>query len=102
MMSASWSNVLDLYERALLDFEDGLRAGDKATLSFDFRLPEGLGPLPAELADAAAAVAEHAGRVEDQVRDAMAATAREQATVARARSHATRTRPPARFIDVEG
>lgn len=101
-MSASWSDVLDLYERALLDFEDGLRAGDQATLSFDFRLPVGLGPLPAELGEAAATVAEHAGRVEDQVRDAMAATAREQGAVARARSHATRTRPQARFIDVEG
>ena len=101
-MSGSWAEVLDLYGRALLDFEQGMAAGGAAGPAFDFTLPADLGPLPPELAGVASAVAELAARVEAGVRDAMAETAREQAAVSRARARMSKERPRAKFVDVEG
>ncbi|MGH8890400.1 MAG: hypothetical protein ACRDV3_11690 [Acidothermaceae bacterium] len=99
-MATSWSEVLDLYGRALLDFDAALGTGDPAHASFEFKLPSDLGPLPPELADVAANVAALSADVERHVREAMDETAHEQAAVTRARSLAARERRQAKFIDV--
>jgi hypothetical protein len=101
-MAASWAEVLDLYGRALVDLDRGLDAGEHATTGFTFELPPDLGPLPPELAATASEVAEMSERIESRVREAMAATAREQAAVTRARTRPVRERPPAKFVDVDG
>jgi len=99
-MAANWSDVLDLYGRALLDFDAALGTGDASHASFDFKLPDDLGPLPPELAEVAASIAALSADVERHVREAMDETAHEQAAVTRARSLAARERRPAKFIDV--
>jgi hypothetical protein len=98
-MAISWSEVLDLYGRALLDFEYELDNGSVG--EFTFTLPANLGPLPPELAPVAVDVAERSSRIEGRVREAMAQTAREQVAVTRARRRAARGRPRPRFIDIE-
>lgn len=100
-MSASWSDVLDLYDRALGDFQRQLEEGDTANARFDFALPPDLGPVPPELAEQALVVQEKSARVEERVRDAMTQTAREQAAVTRARAQATTARKRPAFVDVE-
>lgn len=100
-MTASWSDVFDLYERALNDFERQLDAGSASVARFDFEMPPDLGPLPQELADVAHVVRERSARVEERVRDAMTQTAHERSAVTRARAQATPTRRPPVFIDVE-
>jgi hypothetical protein len=100
-MAASWPDVLDLYGRALDDFERQLDDGADANARFEFAMPAGLGPLPRELADQARVVQEKSARVEERVRDAMAQTAQEQAAVTRARAQATAARKRPAFIDVE-
>lgn len=100
-MAASWSDVLDLYGRALDDFERQLDDGDNAGARFEFEMPRDLGPLPPELADQARVVQEKSARVENRVRDAMAETAHEQGAVTRARAHAIASRTTPRFVDVE-
>lgn len=101
-MAADWAEVLDLYGRALLDFDAALDSGDAAHAGFDFKLPDDLGALPPELADVAANVAALSADVERHVREAMDETAHEQAAVTRARSLASRERRRARFVDVNG
>ena len=99
-MAMTWAEVLDLYGRALLDFEHELDGGTVG--NFRFALPRDLGPLPPELAGTAAAVAERSARLEGRVREAMVETAREQVAVTRARRQAAREKPRPKFIDVEG
>lgn len=99
-MAASWSEVLDLYGRALLDVEHSLEQGAAATAQFTFTLPADLGPLPPELADVASNIAQMSARVEGHLRDAMHAIAAEQARLTKARRQTNRTRPPAKFVDV--
>lgn len=101
-MAATWAEVLDLYGRALLDFDAALDSGTAATATFDFKLPDDLGPLPPEVAEVAANVAALSADVERHVRDAMDETAHERASVTRAKSLAVRERPPAQFVDVNG
>jgi len=100
-VAASWSDVLDLYGRALDDFERQLDEGHAPSAKFDFAMPPGLGPLPPELADVARVVQEKSARVEERVRDAMSQTAHEQSAVTRARAHATLARKRPAFVDVE-
>lgn len=99
-MAMSWSEVLDLYGRALLDFEHELDNGSVG--QFSFKLPRDLGPLPPGLAGVAVDVAERSARLESRVREAMVETAREQVAVTRARRQAARDKPRPRFVDVEG
>jgi len=99
-MAASWSDVLDLYGRALDDFERQLDDGDAANAAFEFEMPLGLGPLPPELASLARVVQEKSARVEERVRGAMTRTAHEQSAVTRARAQATLARKRPAFIDV--
>ncbi len=100
-MAASWSDVLDLYDRALDNFERQLGDGDTAIARFEFELPPGLGPLPPELAEQARVVQAKSARVEERVRDVMTHTAHEQAAVTRARTQATLARRRPAFVDVE-
>lgn len=102
-MAASWDDVLDLYGRALDDFERQLDDGDAAKAHFDFAMPTGLGALPPELADRARVVQEKSARVEERVRDTMTHTAHEQSAVTRARAQAQATlaRKRPAFVDVE-
>jgi hypothetical protein len=101
-MAASWSEVLDLYGRALLDFDHEIEAGQASMAVFDFKLPDDPGPLPPELAEVAANIFDLSARVERRTRALMDEISREQATVTRARAQAQRTRPLAKFIDVNG
>jgi len=101
-MAATWSEVLDLYGRALLDFSAKLDEGDAAGATFAFQLPDDLGPLPPELEDVAANVARLSAQVEQHVRDAIDETVHEQAAVTRARRQAVRERPAAKYVDVNG
>jgi hypothetical protein len=101
-MAASWAEVLDLYGRALTDFDEKLDAGETATAKFSFEMPADLGPLPPELAETAKAVAQTSARMEGRVREVMTQTAHEQAAVTRARAQAVRERPRAKFVDVNG
>jgi hypothetical protein len=99
MMATSWATALDLYDRALLDFDDALdKNGETAT--FGFALPAHLGPLPPELHARAARIVEISARLERRVRAALADLAHEQAKLTRARKHRA-DRPRARFVDVE-
>lgn len=100
-MAASWSEVLDLYDRALDNFQRQLQDGADANARFEFVLPPDLGPLPPELTEQARVVQEKSARVEETVRDAMTRTAREQAAVTRARAQATTSRKRPAFVDVE-
>jgi len=100
-MAASWSDVLDLYESALDDFQRQLDEGDNANARFAFKMPHDLGPLPPELAALARVVQEKSARVEERVRDAMTHTSREQSAVTRARAQATLARKRPAFVDVE-
>lgn len=101
-MAASWSQVLDLYGRALLEVEHSLERGDAASFEFGFVLPADLGPLPPELAEVASNVAELSARVEGHIRAAMQAVATEQVRLNRARRQSPRRRPLPKFVDVSG
>jgi hypothetical protein len=101
-MAATWSEVLDLYGRALLDVEHSLERGHAATVEFGFVLPPDLGALPPELAEVAASIAEMSSRVEGHIREAMHAVAAEQARLNRARRQTPRERPTPKFVDVNG
>ena len=100
-MAASWADVLDLYDRALDNYQRQLDEGDTPKARFDFELPPDLGPVPPELAEQARVVQEKSARVEERVRDAMTQTAREQTAVTRARAQATMARKRPAFVDVE-
>lgn len=100
-MAASWSDVLDLYDRALDEFQRQLDEGDRANARFEFVMPSDLGPFPHELADQARVVQAKSARVEELVRDAMSKTAHEQTAVTRARAQATMARKRPAFVDVE-
>lgn len=101
-MAATWSDVLDLYGRALLDFDADIDDGNAATATFGFQIPADLGPLPAELEPVAANLADLAARVERRVKDTIDDTGRQQAAVTRARRQAVQSRPVAKYIDVNG
>ncbi len=98
-MAITWAEVLDLYGRALVEFDDALDESTSAHDDFEFELPDGLGPIPPELEPAATAVAEKSARIEQRVRDAMAVTAQQQAAVTRARASTTRRRRQANLTD---
>lgn len=100
-MAASWSDVLDLYDRALDDFQRQLDEGDSANARFEFVMPPDLGPVPSELAEQARVVQAKSARVEERVRDAMTQTAHEQGAVTRARAQATTARKRPAFVDIE-
>jgi hypothetical protein len=100
-VAASWDDVLDLYGRALDDYQRQLEEGEPTDARFEFDLPPDLGPLPPELAEQARVVQEKSARVEDRVRDALAQTAHDQAAVTRARAQATTARKRPAFVDVE-
>ena len=99
MMATSWATVLDLYDRALVDFGGALDA-DASTASFGFALPDDLGLLPPELHARARQIAEHSAQVERRLRAALAGLAREQARLTRARRHRSTERPRPRFVDI--
>jgi hypothetical protein len=100
-MAATWSEVLDLYGRALLDFDADID-GNAATATFGFQIPADLGALPPELEPIAANLADLAAQVERRVQDALDDTGRQQAAVTRARRQAVQSRPAAKYIDVNG
>lgn len=99
MMATRWATALDLYDRALVDFGDGLDE-DASTASFGFALPEDLGPLPPELHARAQRIAEHSARLERRLRAALAELAHQQARLTRARRHRSAERPRPRFVDI--
>lgn len=99
MMATSWATALDLYDRALLQFDDSL-GEDAETASFDYALPADLGPLPAELHARARRIVDISARLERRLRSALADLAQEQAKITRARKHRA-DRPRSRFVDVE-
>lgn len=101
-MAATWSEVLDLYGRALLDFDADVENGNAASARFGFEIPADLGPLPAELEAVAASLAGLSAQVERRVQDAIDDTARQQAAVTRARRQAVQGRPAAKYVDVNG
>ena len=100
-MAASWSDVLDLYDSALDDFQRRLDDRESASARFEFVMPPDLGPFPPELAEQARVVQAKSALVEERVRDAMTQTSHEQAAVTRARAQATTARKRPAFVDVE-
>ena len=81
-MSAGWPATLDGFARHLAEQRRALDAGDPDAV-VAFAPPSGLGPLPAEHADRAASLLSEARALEERIRRALAATAREDALVRR-------------------
>jgi hypothetical protein len=100
-MSTGWDDALDDYGRALLRFDEQLESQPAEVVLFDFRFPADLGPLPSQLLVVAASLAAMAEQTQERVRRWQDDLARDQAAIARARSHAVVGRPQPRLVDVQ-
>ena len=83
-MSTSWGGVLDAFERTLIEQYAALERGEADTIEA-FVPPQGLGPLPRELAPRARALLLQAEELTRDVRGRAAATSREIAMLGRIR-----------------
>ena len=99
---ATWRSALDDYGRALLDYEHRYELLGHAAGTFCYRLPSGLGAMPPELLDVAAALVQRSRAMEDRVQSELDAVAVARRNIRQGRSHLLRDRPAAHYVDVRG